>query len=184
MCRFGAQVDCTSGMVGIGGANSARRTPRNSLGIPPFGHGSAPLTLSPNKPHFKLLDDSIIFISVQILDGLIMISLRVRGCNWPKLALAAYAPMVYARDGSRCACEARGPCFSLGLEICGKQASASPVRGAEMAKKHPGFKAVQEQIARKEGISKERAGAMLAAKTRRASPAAKKANPRLKRVKG
>jgi hypothetical protein len=50
--------------------------------------------------------------------------------------------------------------------------------------KHPGFKSVQASIARREGVSKERAGAMLAAATRRASPAAKKANPRLKRVKG
>jgi hypothetical protein len=54
-----------------------------------------------------------------------------------------------------------------------------------MAKKaHPGFKAVQAKIAAREGVSKERAGAMLAAGTRRASAAAKKANPRLKRVKG
>lgn len=50
-------------------------------------------------------------------------------------------------------------------------------------RKHPGFKAVQGQIARKEGVSMDRAGAMLAASTRRASPAAKKANPKLKRVK-
>lgn len=53
-----------------------------------------------------------------------------------------------------------------------------------MAGKHPGFKAVQSQIAKKEGVSKERAGAILAAGARKASPAAKKANPRLKRVKG
>jgi len=52
------------------------------------------------------------------------------------------------------------------------------------SKAHPGFKAVQEKIAKKEGISKKRAGAILAARTREASPAAKKANPRLKRVKG
>jgi hypothetical protein len=54
-----------------------------------------------------------------------------------------------------------------------------------MAKKaHPGFKAVQSRIASRQGVSKERAGAMLAAATRRASPAAKRANPNLKRVKG
>jgi len=52
-----------------------------------------------------------------------------------------------------------------------------------MAKKHPGFKAVQNKIAKKEGIPAKRAGAILAASTRKASPAAKKANPRLKRVK-
>jgi len=50
--------------------------------------------------------------------------------------------------------------------------------------KHPGFKAVQAKIAAKEGVSKERAGAMLAASTRRASPAAKRKNPNLKKVKG
>jgi hypothetical protein len=50
-------------------------------------------------------------------------------------------------------------------------------------KKHPGFKAVQAKIARREGISQERAGAILAASTRRASSKAKKANPRLTRVK-
>lgn len=51
-----------------------------------------------------------------------------------------------------------------------------------MAKAHPGFKAVASKIAKKEGVSKARASAMLAASTRRASPAAKKANPALKRV--
>jgi hypothetical protein len=50
-------------------------------------------------------------------------------------------------------------------------------------KKHPGFKKVQSKIARKQGISKKRAGAILAASTRKASPAAKRKNPRLKRVK-
>lgn len=53
-----------------------------------------------------------------------------------------------------------------------------------MAKKHPGFQAVQDKISKKEGISEKRAGAILASSTRRASPAAKKANPRLKKVKG
>lgn len=50
--------------------------------------------------------------------------------------------------------------------------------------KHPGFKAVQSSIAKKEGISKDRAGAILASASRNASGAAKKANPALKRVKG
>lgn len=53
-----------------------------------------------------------------------------------------------------------------------------------MAGKHMGFKAAQNQIAKKEGVSKNRAGAILASSARKASPAAKKANPRLKRVKG
>ena len=50
--------------------------------------------------------------------------------------------------------------------------------------KHPGFRATQEKIAQKQGVSGERAGAILAASTRRASPAAKRKNPRLKKVKG
>jgi hypothetical protein len=49
---------------------------------------------------------------------------------------------------------------------------------------HPGFKAVQSSIAKKQGVSKQAAGAILAASTRNASAAAKRANPRLKRVKG
>lgn len=52
-----------------------------------------------------------------------------------------------------------------------------------MATKHPGFKAVQKSIAKKEGVSMKAAGAILASATRKASPAAKRANPRLKRVK-
>lgn len=51
------------------------------------------------------------------------------------------------------------------------------------AKKGMGFKAAQKQIAKKQGVSSERAGAILAASTRKASPAAKKANPNLKKVK-
>lgn len=53
-----------------------------------------------------------------------------------------------------------------------------------MAEKHPGFQKVSAGIAKREGISQERADKILAASSRRASPAAKKANPRLKRVKG
>lgn len=52
-----------------------------------------------------------------------------------------------------------------------------------MAKSHPGFKAVQNKIASKEGVSKKSAGAILAAASRGASSKAKKANPRLNRVK-
>ncbi len=50
-------------------------------------------------------------------------------------------------------------------------------------KKHPGFKKVQADIAKKQGVSKEAAGAILASSTRKASAKAKRANPRLKRVK-
>ena len=51
------------------------------------------------------------------------------------------------------------------------------------AKKGMGFKAAQNQIAAKSGVSKKAAGAILAASTRKASPAAKKRNPNLKKVK-
>ncbi len=50
--------------------------------------------------------------------------------------------------------------------------------------KHPGFKSVAEAIAAKEGLSRKRAGAILASATRKASPEAKKKNPNLKKVKG
>lgn len=58
------------------------------------------------------------------------------------------------------------------------------LRRSRMAKSHPGFKAVASKIAKKQGISKERASAELAAGTRRAGAKARKANPRLNRVKG
>ena len=51
-------------------------------------------------------------------------------------------------------------------------------------KAHPGFAAVQARIAKKQGISQERAGAILAAGARKASSKAVRANPRLKRVSG
>jgi hypothetical protein len=46
------------------------------------------------------------------------------------------------------------------------------------------FKAVQAKIEKKEGVSKDAAGAILANASRNASPAAKKKNPKLKKVKG
>lgn len=46
------------------------------------------------------------------------------------------------------------------------------------------FKSVQAKIAKKDGVSKKRAGAILAAASRKASPAAKRKNPKLKKVKG
>ena len=58
-------------------------------------------------------------------------------------------------------------------------------QGAKVKKAaHPGFKAVQAKIAKKQGISKERAGAIVAAGARKASKKAVAANPRLKRVSG
>lgn len=50
--------------------------------------------------------------------------------------------------------------------------------------KHPGFAAVSSKIASQEGVSQEAADRILAAKSRGASVKAKKANPRLGRVKG
>ena len=53
-----------------------------------------------------------------------------------------------------------------------------------MAAKVKGFKANQRKIASKQGISMDRAGAILASGARKASPAAKRKNPALKKVKG
>jgi hypothetical protein len=52
------------------------------------------------------------------------------------------------------------------------------------SKAHPGFAKAATGISKRMGVSKDRADAILAASTRRSSPAAKKANPRLSRVKG
>jgi len=52
------------------------------------------------------------------------------------------------------------------------------------AKKHLGFKKTQAKIAKKQGISKKAAGAILASAARKASPAAVKKNPALKNVPG
>lgn len=56
------------------------------------------------------------------------------------------------------------------------------MKGKGHSKAHPGFKAVQNKI-EGEGYSKREAGAILANATRHASVGAKKANPRLNRVK-
>lgn len=48
--------------------------------------------------------------------------------------------------------------------------------------RHPGFKKVAAHIASKEHVSLKRANAILAASTRNASAAAKRKNPRLKKV--
>lgn len=52
------------------------------------------------------------------------------------------------------------------------------------SKAHPGFKKVATKMMKEQGVSREVASAMLAAATRRASKKAKRANPRLNRVKG
>jgi hypothetical protein len=45
------------------------------------------------------------------------------------------------------------------------------------------FKLVQNKIAKSENVSKQAAGAILANASRKASPAAKRKNPSLKKVK-
>lgn len=55
---------------------------------------------------------------------------------------------------------------------------------AKKSKAHPGFAAEKAKIAKKQGISGDRAAAILAAGARKASKKAVKANPRLKRVSG
>lgn len=70
----------------------------------------------------------------------------------------------------------------------GKVAKPNPFKGGKAAKakpkNHPGFKSVQKKIAADEGVSEDQAGAILGAATRKAGPKARKANPRLNRVKG
>jgi hypothetical protein len=52
-----------------------------------------------------------------------------------------------------------------------------------MSESHPGFKAVADKIAHSEHIDFDKARAILASRSRKASPAAKKKNPRLNKVK-
>lgn len=52
------------------------------------------------------------------------------------------------------------------------------------AKKGMGFAAAAKSVQKKEGVSADRAAAIIAAGARKASPAAKKKNPNLKKVKG
>lgn len=51
-----------------------------------------------------------------------------------------------------------------------------------LIQKGMGFKKAQSMIAKKQGLPKERAGAILAAGARAASPKAKAENPNLKKV--
>jgi hypothetical protein len=53
---------------------------------------------------------------------------------------------------------------------------------SKSTKKHPGFAKVAEKIEKREGVSKESAAAILASATRKASQAARKENPNLKKV--
>lgn len=73
----------------------------------------------------------------------------------------------------------RGASYKRG----GKKTTPTMKKGGKVTK-GMGFKAAQKQIAKKQGLSMERAGAILAAGARKASPAAKRKNPNLKKVKG
>lgn len=55
----------------------------------------------------------------------------------------------------------------------------------KLGKEHEarGFQHIQDIIAKKEGLSKKSAGAILAARTREASASAKRKNPNLKKVR-
>lgn len=52
------------------------------------------------------------------------------------------------------------------------------------ARKGMGFKAAAASVAARQGISKKRANAIIAAGARKASPSAKRKNPNLKKVRG
>lgn len=78
-----------------------------------------------------------------------------------------------------------GPHAGVSLFVTKSYKKKPASQGAKVKKAaHPGFKAVQASIAKKQGISKERAGAIVAAGARKASKKAVAANPRLKRVSG
>jgi len=52
------------------------------------------------------------------------------------------------------------------------------------SRKGMGFKGAAKSVAQKQNIPQQQANAIIAAGARKASPAAKKANPNLKKVKG
>ena len=64
-----------------------------------------------------------------------------------------------------------------------RRAQASKAFRKEVGGEHPGFAAVQKAISKRQGVGKGAAGAILASATRHASPAAKKANPNLRKVR-
>lgn len=65
-----------------------------------------------------------------------------------------------------------------------QEAARRALLSKKSAPKPKGFNAVAEQIAKDQGVSIERARAILAAGTRRSSNAAKRINPALKNVPG
>lgn len=75
--------------------------------------------------------------------------------------------------------------LAVGSKPVGVSPASLPRETKPMASsKHPGFAAVQNKIAKKEGVSEKSAGAILASSSRNASASAKKKNPFLKAVKG
>lgn len=62
--------------------------------------------------------------------------------------------------------------------------SRNKMSAGKKTSKVKGFENNANKIAAKQGISKDRARAILASGARKASPAAKRANPALKRVTG
>ncbi len=75
------------------------------------------------------------------------------------------------------------PILYSNLKLNGSKGTKKKESMTMASKVHPGFSKVQKSI-QKEGYSKEAAGAILANATRNASPKAKKANPKLGKVKG
>lgn len=76
------------------------------------------------------------------------------------------------------------PTFKGTVKKAAASASKAPARAAQPAKKGMGFKAAAASVQKREGVSADAAAAIIAAGARKASPAAKKANPNLKKVKG
>lgn len=70
----------------------------------------------------------------------------------------------------------------LTKSIAALDALTDDLEKAHHTKAHPGFESVANKIAKKEGVSKESAQAIVAASSRHASKSAKKHNPRLKKV--
>jgi hypothetical protein len=101
-----------------------------------------------------------------------------RGMNRPKVAKPKKPK--FMRVGGR----------TVPSSVIGKSASSESVQAAALAVEilaksaHPGFEGASRQVAAKEGVSMERARKIIASGARKASPAAKKHNPRLKRVPG
>lgn len=101
--------------------------------------------------------------------------------------VGSFGTVVKSSDSSKVGKRAYVPAVNSDVKRRKTDSKGSATKSLPNYKKggsHPGFKSVQNSIASKEGVSKAAAGAILASATRKASSSAKKANPRLKRVKG